>query len=163
MGPDTGDDATQVRNHRAAGPAPETLRPARRLANRPRVLRPRPPVPKRGYTLLELMIVVAILALIAALALPAYHGYMQSSREGALAANIATMEVFQEDYRLRTGAYLQTADDAAAIAATIGWRPKSADGTRYRIAPGDEGSYQVTAVSSEGTRVCIRLPERTRC
>ena len=137
--------------------------PMKQPVNRRTALLPHPPMPHGGYTLLELMIVVAVVALIASLALPAYNGYMQTSREGALAANIATMEIFQEDYRLRTGAYLQTAADAAEIAAVIGWRPKSADGTDYGIAPGDGGSYQVTAVSPDGTRVCIRLPERTRC
>ena len=121
------------------------------------------PSPGGGYTLLELMVVVAVIAVVAALALPAYHGYMQTSREGVLTANIATMEVFQEDYRLRTGAYLQVAGDAAEIAAVIGWRPKSKDGVDYSIAPGDAGSYRASAVSSEGTRVCMQLPERTRC
>ena len=116
-----------------------------------------------GYTLLELMVVVAVVALMAALALPAYHGYMQTSREGVLAANIASMEVFQEDHRLRTGAYLQAADSAGEITAVIGWRPKSEDGVEYIMAPGNAGSYQVTAVSSEGTRVCMQLPERARC
>ena len=116
-----------------------------------------------GFTLLELMIAVAVVALIAALALPAYHGYIGTSREGALVANVGTMEVFQEDYRLRTGAYLQTAADRIAIADTIGWRPKSDDGAAYSIAPGGGDSYRVTAVSAEGTRVCLEMPARTRC
>ena len=121
------------------------------------------PGPRCGYTLLELMVVVVVVALVATLALPAYRGYMQSSREGVLAANIATMEVFQEDYRLRTGAYLQTAASTAAIAAAIGWRPRSDDGVRYGIAAGTGDAYRVTAVSADGTRVCLQLPERTRC
>lgn len=116
-----------------------------------------------GFTLLEQMLIIGLIALIVSLALPAYDDYMRTTREGVLVANIATMQVFQEDYRLRTGAYLQTADDAAAIAVAIGWRPKRADDTEYRIAAGEGGSYLVTAVSSEGTRVCVRLPENTGC
>lgn len=116
-----------------------------------------------GYTLLELMAVVAILALIAAIALPVYQGYLQTAREGVLASNIASLEAFQEDYRLRTGAYLQEAADAAAIAAAIGWRPRADDGIAYRIAPGANGSYQVTAASPEGAQLCLILPEKRRC
>lgn len=117
----------------------------------------------QGYTLLELMAVVAIIALLASIALPVYQGYLQTSREGVLTGSIATMEVFQEDYRLRTGAYLREAADVAAIAAAIGWRPKADDGVAYRIAPGAGGAYQVTATAPDGARVCLRLPERTRC
>lgn len=116
-----------------------------------------------GFTLLELMVTVAIVALIAAIALPAYDGYIRTSREGALVANVGTMEVFQEDYRLRTGAYLQTAANTDAIAETIGWRPKSDDGAAYSIVPGGVDSYRVTAVSAKGARVCMEMPARTRC
>lgn len=122
-----------------------------------------PSLVRSGFTLLELLVAIAIVAGLAAIAIPAYQGYMQTSREGALAANIASMDVFQEDHRLRTGEYLREAANRAAIAAAIGWRPKADDGTLYRIAPGDGDSYQVTAVAREGTRVCLQLPDRTRC
>lgn len=117
----------------------------------------------QGYTLLELMAVVAIIALLATIALPVYQGHLQTSREGALISGIATMEVFQEDHRLRTGAYLREAADVAAIAAVIGWRPKADHGVAYRIAPGAGGTYHVTATAPDGARVCLRLPEKTRC
>ena len=106
---------------------------------------------------------MAIIALLAALSVPAYNGYMRTSREGALVANVNTMEVFQEDYRLRTGAYLRTAADLHAIAAEIGWRPKADDGVAYSIVPSGDESYRVTAVSAEGTRICMEMPARTRC
>ena len=39
--------------------------------------------PARGFTLIELMIVVAIIAILAAIALPAYNSYRVKSAEGA--------------------------------------------------------------------------------
>jgi type IV pilus assembly protein PilE len=122
-----------------------------------------PPVRLSGFTLIELMIAVAIMAIIAAVALPLYSGYVQTSREAVLTSNISTMEVFQEDFRLRTGAYLIAAVDTAAIEAAIGWRPQDEGGITYSITAGPAGSYEVTAVDSAGTTVCLRLPVRVRC
>ena len=121
------------------------------------------PRPVAGFTLLELMVTVAIIALIVAVAVPAYNGHVRSSREGVLVANIATMEVFQEDYRLRTGSYLKAAANRAEIADAIGWRPKSDKGTAYSISSGVGDAYRVVAVSPDGMRVCVQYPEKARC
>lgn len=118
----------------------------------------------KGFTLVELMIVVAVLVIISAIAIPAYNGYVQTSREAVLVNNISTIEIFQEDQRLRTGAYLTNAANAAAIAAAIDWESEGDEpGTTYSIAPGPGGSYQVTATSPQGTVVCLRLPDGVRC
>jgi len=117
----------------------------------------------RGFSLIEMMIVISIVAILAAVALPAYNDYIQTSREGALPTNISTMEVFQEDFRLRTGNYLVVAADIAAIEAAIGWAPQSDDGTTYAITDPGGGSYDVTATGNDSVVVCMRMPEKTRC
>ena len=118
-----------------------------------------------GFTLVELMIAVAILAIVAALALPAYNNYIQTSRVGVLVQNVSTIEMFQEDFRLRNGVYsagVFDGVDADADLQALGWEPGSDDGTTYTIAlVGD--SYTVTAVDTAGTTVCRRFPERVDC
>lgn len=116
----------------------------------------------RGFTLIELMIVVAIIAIVSAIALPAYNSYVQTSREGVLVTNISTIEVFQEDFRLRNGNYLTNAANTAAITAAIGWDPQD-PGVAYSVAPGAGGGYQVTATDAAGTSVCMAFPAGVRC
>jgi len=116
-----------------------------------------------GFTLLEMLIAVAIVAIVSAVALPVYNGYIATSREGVLVTNISTMELFQEDFRLRNGGYLTSAPDIATIEINIGWEPQSDDGTDYAITDPADGNYNVTATGPDGTVVCLSLPVRVRC
>jgi len=117
-----------------------------------------------GFTLIELMVAVGVIAVLSALALPVYNGYIQTSRVGALVNNIATMEVFEEDYRLQNGAYIAGVYNGAPDAdmTTLGWRPQENDGTVYTIVLVGS-SYQVTATDTSGTTVCRQYPEKIAC
>ena len=87
-----------------------------------------------GITLVELMIAIAILATVAAIALPAYRDYVETAAVGVLASQIATMEPFQQDTRLRTGSYgtgawnSRTGDTSLTDA--TGWAPPE---RRWRV------------------------------
>ena len=120
--------------------------------------------PQTGFTLIELMIVVGIVAIISAIALPFYTDYIETSREATLINNIATMEAFQEDFRLRNGAYQPGVYNAGSNAdlLVLGWAPQADDGTVYTIVLAG-GSYRVTAASPDGTTLCRQLPEKTAC
>ncbi len=53
---------------------------------------------QRGFTLIELMIVVAVLGLIAAIAVPNYLRYMAKSRQGEARVNLAAIFVSELSY-----------------------------------------------------------------
>ena len=53
----------------------------------------RPGRPHCGFTLIELMVVLAIVALLASIALPRYFGSLQQAREQALQENLRVMRI----------------------------------------------------------------------
>jgi len=50
-----------------------------------------------GFTLIEIMIAVAILAIISAIAIPAYQGYIRESRYGAAIQDMRQMQLILDD------------------------------------------------------------------
>lgn len=122
-----------------------------------------PSLATAGFSLLEMLVAVAIIGILAAVALPAYNDYIQSSEEATLTASMTTMELFQEDFRLRTGAYAVDLADKAAITTAIDWNPR--DDNEYVIADSADATalYAVTATTPSGLVLCVEFPEKDRC
>ncbi len=60
----------------------------------------------RGYTLIELMMVVAIIGLLASVAVPAYKSYVETSQHGAAKHNAVTLAGFEDTYFYENDTYL---------------------------------------------------------
>ena len=52
---------------------------------------------QRGFTLIEIMIAVAILAIISAIAIPAYLGYLEEARFGTAIKDLRQVELIMKD------------------------------------------------------------------
>lgn len=74
----------------------------------------------RGFTLPELMITIGILAVVAAISIPAYTGYIETSRKTEGWNNLRTMQVAQEEYFLENNSYFSCADAASCNTASGG-------------------------------------------
>jgi type IV pilus assembly protein PilE len=61
----------------------------------------------RGFTLVELMIVVAVVAILAAVALPSYQSYVLKSRRADAWSLIQSVQLAQERHRLSNPTYAE--------------------------------------------------------
>lgn len=118
---------------------------------------------ERGFSLIELMVAVAILAILTAIAVPLYNDYIDTAEEGVLTQNVSTMRIFQEDYRLREGTYLNGQWDPNGtqdLEANLGWAPNQ-DGkdVTYTVSGADANGYTVTATDGDtGKSVTVEVP-----
>lgn len=98
----------------------------------------------RGFTLLELMVVIAIISFLTALALPSYQGYVDQARQATLRSAAQSMAVRQALYRAKEGTYSSEGWSPGDGPTETGWAPsKGADAFTYAISAGSDG-YAVT-------------------
>ena len=89
-----------------------------------------------GFTLLELMIVVAVLAIVMTMALPALSGARRTANEGAAIAQLRTITTVMEQWKARFGSYPMAWD--------------LLEGRNYVFFDGDVGAVYAGAVNARG-------------
>ena len=103
---------------------------------------------KKGFTLAELLIVVAIIAVLVAIAIPVFTSQLERSREATDLANVRSAYAQAvTDYLVNNGSTgvtvnaVQTQDGWQYVSGQIGTGITGADGSTY-------GSYSFDAVTS---------------
>jgi type IV pilus assembly protein PilA len=70
---------------------------------------------EKGFTLVELMIVVAIIGILAAIAIPNFRSYQLKSKTSEAKANLGAIKTSQEAYRAENDVYLLCTTEPATV------------------------------------------------
>ena len=117
---------------------------------------------QRGFTLVELLLVLVILALIAGLVLPGIIGKAESAKAKAAASQISRISMSVESYYLDTGNVPSSLEELVnQPSGTDGWNGpyiknsllKDPWGKPYRYSsPGEHGDFDIESLGADGQR-----------
>ena len=97
----------------------------------------------KGFTLIELMIAVGVLAIISSLAIPAYKGYIKTAKMSEAQNSLGALRLAQEEYFLENNAYFEGTTTATLATNSAGL---------WSAAKGSDGNvnfkYESTGTSS---------------
>lgn len=101
----------------------------------------------RGFTLIELMIVVAIIGIIAAIAYPSYVDYVQKSRRADGMAGLTDLRLLQEKFRASCPTYAASVGASCSTTAVTFSAPSTSPEGHYNlsVSSANSNSYMLVA------------------
>ncbi len=121
-----------------------------------------------AFSILELMLVLAVSSILATIAVVLYQDYVETARLGVLDAAILSIEPFQEAHNLQSGEYAQGSwhvegPEDESLFTAIGWRPNDKNADLIVQVSLTEDGFQVRASNSFNDAICREFPSRRAC
>jgi prepilin-type N-terminal cleavage/methylation domain-containing protein len=101
---------------------------------------------KKGFTLLEILIVVAVISVLATVAIAQYHGYRTRSYNTSAKSDLRTVATAQEAYYLETSSYTGSLGTLTSTSYGVG----ISDGVVLPILSADSNGYTMQAYHPSG-------------
>ncbi len=106
---------------------------------------------QKGFTLTELIIVVAIIGILAMIAVPAYIGQQKKAARTEAYTNLQNLRLLEEQFFAENGQYISPANGTNAVMAAVpGFKPGPTSSLLY--------DYSITTLTGQGLKNPCSVP-----